>query len=385
MLILFINSIVVYNSAGNSTLMCRRAEAMKCLGIETKFINIINRNIDQTYPDFPYNIEILNTEPNNRLASIFNYIKNYKPKYICLHGNRANMLIRKLYPYCTKHKIKILEDVQGALEELIEFSNDDMISFVKSRIHYWAAKYYLIQVLKHCDAVFVVSEELSKYCKKLSKFPYQVIKISCGITETYSSETILEWRKEIRDSLHILNKTIVCCYSGVINSWGNFDETLNVWVNLDKSYQDMYFILMAKSTPELIKKVEKALPKKNYKIIYLEKTYYKKYLAACDVAFLIRENKITNYVAFPNKFSDYLNCGNLCYISNALKSPVKLLDDNGIPYIEADSDISSVIKQIQYRSENLLEYYKNTRIICQKALLYSSQFERIEYFRENKP
>jgi len=384
LLILFINSISIYNSAGNITLMCRRAEAMRKIGIETKFISISNNTVYQLYPDYHFDVEILNTDPNDRISSILGYIDRFRPDYVCLHGNRANMLIHKISKYCIDRKIHLMADIQGALEEIKDFSNGNIVNKLESEVRFTAAKYFMGRTLKKCDAAFVVSDELAKYCKRLSKAPYKILEISCGITETFSSTLISEWRAATRKSLNIPDNATVFCYSGVINAWGNFDKTLKIWQTFDEKYPNIFFILLAKTDEDMEIKFRKSFIKGNYIISFLAKDEYFKYLAASDVSFLIRDDKMTNYVAFPNKFSEYLNCGNLCYISDALKSPIEMLRENEIPYIEGNADIENAVKIISDRKKNIAEYYEKTRRVCENLLTYDAQFEKLDYFKDEQ-
>src|SRR5574344_156475 len=95
---------------------------------------------------------------------------------------------------------------------------------------------------------------------------------------------------------------------------------------------------------------------------------------------LIRYENNTNKVAFPNKFSDYINAGLSLCISPSLREPVRILDKYEVPFIKLmpeENYIKNMYSQFEKRKTNLEKYYNICNIICETELLYSAQLKHI--------
>ena len=94
-------------------------------------------------------------------------------------------------------------------------------------------------------------------------------------------------------------------YAGGASAWQNIDE----------------FILMAKRNPSacfylfMSSSIEGELPP-NVKITSLPHDTLVEALCAFDYGFLFRNRDVTNYVAWPNKFSEYINARLVVLLKN---------------------------------------------------------------------
>ena len=381
--LLIINNANWNSDAGDITLMYRRALAMQQKGVETTFLSVINRDINQLYATHN-NINIINTDPSNRMNDIINYIQKNKPDVICFYGNKTLFYFHKVINFLKNdntYNPKIYIDMQGAIEEEIEFKKG--INYLKSFPKYLFKKKIYKYCLSKCNGVFTVTDEMYKYCVNLSKSNLNNIKIRCGINSVIKTEQKLKYRNEIRKKYNISDNKLVLCFSGYRSAWQKIDETIEFFKELDKNYEELYFAFFCNIDKDFLELLEQSFPKKNYIVKFLNKADYNKYLCACDVGFLLRDKKITNQVAFPNKFSDYLNAGLLCCISPYISEPISILEKYNLIHLNNSENKEEFLNKIKFRNENLTEYYKDTEKVCQEELLLTNQISRI-FFDESR-
>jgi glycosyltransferase involved in cell wall biosynthesis len=91
--------------------------------------------------------------------------------------------------------------------------------------------------------------------------------------------------------------------------------------------------------PDLVKRMIKDQVKpKDVKVIRVPHGEVAGYLCAADVGILLREKTLTNHVASPIKFSEYMCCGLPCIISSHIGDTAEILR-HGNAGIVLDSDL----------------------------------------------
>ena len=85
--------------------------------------------------------------------------------------------------------------------------------------------------------------------------------------------------------------------------------------------------MLTKTDESFDELLKESFPKANYYAGLVSHNQIFEYLSACDVGMLIRDDNFTNRVAFPNKFSDYINAGLSIVISPSLREPTRLLEN----------------------------------------------------------
>ncbi len=361
--------------SGNVVLVTRRAEELyRQFGIETVCV-VINPKLA--------NISILhNTEgiiyylASNK-KELDQYLNEYQYKTIIFYGDSSYIYVDyvKKVLFRGKHCPKILLDVQACLEEQIEYSKKKRL--IVNYIKYCIKKFILYKTINKVDGAIVVSDELSEYCKsylrKAKRDKFAIFKIRCGINEVITDSDRIKWRHEIRNEWNISDSTMVMVFSGYRLAWQNMDKIIQVFQELDKQEPDVYFAFFCNIDKEFQDRINEAFPKKNYVLEFLSFDDYFKNLCACDVGFLIRDYNITNRVAFPNKFSDYINAGLILAINNALPEPMRILRKYEMMHIDVENEPQDIIPKCSNRQKNLSEYYKKCNVICNEELLFNKQ------------
>ena len=373
--ILLITNADMSQQSGDVVLVNRRArEIFNLYNIKTVCFTV-KGGINGT--DYEY----LKYLGSNSKKEIKEYVNKKKPCVIIFYGNRALMYVSFLRKITIDSKIecKLILDLQGALEEGIEHSQG--INYIKNLARFYVRKYLLKKAVRIANGAFVVSDEMRKYCEKLLpqsiRNDFQTYKIRCGVNEVISTNQKLEWRNEIRREWNIDNDTVVMVFSGYRKKWQKIDETIELFKEYDSKHDNVFFAFFCNVDQSFIDRLKIEFPKGNYTLKFLSFDEYYKYLCACDVGFLIRDYNITNKVAFPNKFSDYLNAGLMVATNKALPESYSILLKEKIDFIDTDStNLDLIYRKIHNRQNEIISFYKKTEMLCNKELKYSSQIEK---------
>ena len=169
-----------------------------------------------------------------------------------------------------------------------------------------------------CDFRIAVSHQLVAYWNE--KYNYQVdnhVVISCTLSEGFIP-AIAEAQsiQQRRSALGILDSDILFAYSGSTAGWQSFSLLEAFLRPLLKSQPSHKVVFLAKEE-DSITQLKKEFPGQVQQR-WLAHTEVKDYLNACDYGILIREESVTNQVASPTKFAEYLSAGLPVIISEKL-------------------------------------------------------------------
>lgn len=190
----------------------------------------------------------------------------------------------------------LIADVRGAgLEQLVEYANLNKLSLFFKKIH----RKQVDSTLGKIKSISVVSESLKRYVQDKIGFDSDIQINSCLASDNFIFNQ--NDRRALRKKLNVKEKEILLVLStGGDNAWQNTKYTIEM------------------------------LTRKNCKILNLSRTNIShdkvinqfvaynempKYLCAADAAIIWRNPGVTNKVASPVKFSEYICCG-LPVISN---------------------------------------------------------------------
>lgn len=358
------------SSAGNITLVLRRAESLyKIKNIFTEIIvfNGLNPKNDGM-KDYYYNITV-----HRSINSIKQMMFSVNPEFIILYGAKVRMMTYFIHTWRNKYgnKYKVYLDVQGAIEESIEYA-ESLVRKIKYPLYYITFRL----ALSNADGVFVVSEELKDNCKKKLFFKRNLDykKIRCGINNLPSTEIILTKRNNMRHRLNISNDAVVFVYSGYRLPWQKIESIISQFILMDSSIDNAFFMFLCNTDEEFETELRNSFPKGNYYVGLFSQAEYFEALYACDVGYILRDYNETNRVAFPNKFSDYLSAGLIVALNNALPEPMRVLLSNGMEYINVDDiDIEKCVRIIDCRNNNYTTYIQKSLDVCRRELLYDVQ------------
>ncbi|MBI5643963.1 MAG: hypothetical protein HY954_10880 [Deltaproteobacteria bacterium] len=137
----------------------------------------------------------------------------------------------------------------------------------------------------------------------------------------------------LRSALGFSRSDKVYVYSGSLNKWQMFDETVRLF-SMISAVDDTARLLVL--TPD-IKMAESVLGGSiktgAYAVRSVRQDEVTSYLAAGDFGFLLREDNIVNHVAFPIKFAEYIAAGLAIITTEGVSEIARIVRSEGSGYV----------------------------------------------------
>ncbi len=283
----------------------------------------------------------------------------YKPQLIIGRSVFATQLA------LLQKKHKVVYDGRGAISA--EFSEYNVANSIQLNEQ-------IFQLEKECvlnaDYRISVSNALINYwCKTFNYTSESHLIIPCTLNTlfcdlVFSEATIQTARKK----LGYPSNDVVLIYSGSTSGW----QTLNVLNELAASYlinKNFKLIILAKSTAEL-QHLQSQFPTQVI-INEVKPNEVPAYLLAADYGLLIREPSVTNQVASPVKFAEYLACGLQVLISRQLGDYSEFVINNKVGFIfEKNLALQSIpyTQKVLIRNLALQHFQKRSYLESYKAV-----------------
>ncbi|QAT41896.1 glycosyltransferase [Aminipila luticellarii] len=263
-------------------------------------------------------------------------ISGYMPRYLIQN-------IKKL-------RVKTILDIHGTLEELKEYVSDTCFSKLKNYIRYTIFSNSEKEILVFAKGVLVVSKALKeRYAAKYSIDSNLIYVIPCGGNkEKIDLEEVQKHRLFWREELNIADEEILFIYSGGISPWQSIDEMIQLYIEIKGNICRKCKLLIMSGDIHTIKKYESREQDIIIRSFTAEQVQH--ILCAGDIAMLLRNNTVTNNLAFPNKFYEYLLSGMYIICSKFIYDQAALTDKYGVGFTtngKLDSDIITAIENME--------------------------------------
>lgn len=163
--------------------------------------------------------------------------------------------------------------------------------------------------MKKAKMIFYVSQYMQEYYEKMAhtSFEHKAYVMPCF-------NEVLD--KELLEKKDYSKK--VFTYVGSLDLWQCFNETVDIYAEIEKRIPDVFFKVLTFNT-EKAKEIIKAKNIKNYSVACVPKEQVKSELENATYGFIIRHDIEVNRVATPTKISSYLSAGVLPIYSTCLK------------------------------------------------------------------
>lgn len=175
---------------------------------------------------------------------------------------------------------------------------------LKDRI-FWLER----EVVNASDFRIAVSWQLVEHWKR--EFGYQAddhVVIPCTLSKVFEHVRITEEAvRTAREKLGFADDDIVFVYSGSIAGWQGFDLLAGFMIPRLKESEKVKLLFLSAETQQ-IRTLQEEFPGQVV-VRQLKPDQVPQYLLAGDYGLLIREQSVTNQVASPVKFAEYLVCG----------------------------------------------------------------------------
>lgn len=314
--ILFVTSRNAYNTCGELRLIKNRAEVLKReYGFDTEFVvfktkKVLKKPQEQIENDgfklFTYSM------PNylGALASLKDYVvERLKAKHFDLvicSGIQIMPVVGAIKKYNKNQKV--VADIHGTENELIEFNPSNIIKRSMRHAFYHYGNYVGKKYLNMFDGYLCVSHALREHViEKYKVTNDNFFIVPCAIDfKGIDKENAMVNRTEIRNKYGIREDEIVFIYSGGTSPWQCIDESVAIYHKLKREFDGKKTRLcLFSGNLDALKKYEA----EDVVIDSLPAALVPKTLNAGDYAFMLRGNFVTNNVAYPNKFLEYIAGG----------------------------------------------------------------------------
>lgn len=313
--ILFITNRDVLTSCGALRLIKNRAESLyRDYGVSTDFC-VLQR---QTRIDSPKREKInaggqMWITGYSHMSILASYYKFYKNIHNVLLNEEYNaIIISQTALIINISKIRkltnapIFLDGHGASEDIYESSRGGSKMILAMRkFAYYIDKCFIRYYLNRIDGCFVVSTGLRKYYEEMTKNQnLKFFRAPCAVVDEITKINYEICRKEYRERFKIKEDEIAFVYSGGIEPWQSVEETIEIFKSIAGKIDQSCKMFIFSYEVELVK--EMVANDSRFHVESFKAEELKKALCAMDFSFLIRKNTVTNNVAFPNKFLEYL-------------------------------------------------------------------------------
>lgn len=212
-------------------------------------------------------------------------------------------------------------------------------------------------VVLNSDFRLAVSNALVNYWKK--EFNYNSDKhivVPCTLSEEFNSEIPSNEKiKSIRKEIGFSDSDIVIVYSGSSAGWQSFTLVEKMLTEVFEKNSNVKLIWLTNHLDESSGFVKQN--KDRIKTAWVKPEEVKKYLLAGDYGLLYRENSVTNQVASPVKFAEYLSCGLNVIISENLGDYSEFVKRNNCGTVGNIDSLANVSYHTKQQNHKLAAQY----------------------------
>lgn len=202
-------------------------------------------------------------------------------------------------------RLRVLLDLRGAAED--ELAGAQGWNGAYSR---WHTRKTQRMALAAADGLNTVSHKLAEHLRDTGSFTRDVPRTVVGCcAEQQRFFYDPELRQTQRAALGLQDKFVVC-YCGAMSHWQRPDQVAAAFAAIRAAMPDSQLLIVSREAEVLVRHlVRVGVPVNAYTCRAAKHAEVARYLNAADVGLLLRENTLTNRVASPVKFAEYLRCG----------------------------------------------------------------------------
>lgn len=266
-------------------------------------------------------------------------LKAINPDVIVARGLFATMLARY------SSQARVCFDARGAYKA--EFSEYDVGSgkFSEAQIHAVEK-----DALYQSDFRIAVSHAMVKYWKKEYDYTSNVhVVIPCTLSAKHLEESIVKKR---------VNENVRIVFSGGNGKWQSLDRVSEMLVPYFSQNDKVEMIFLTNALPENFELKDKFPDRVS--VQWLKEQEVHAVLATCDYGWIYRDHSVTNQVASPVKFAEYLASGLSVIISTELGDFTKFVEEHHCGVVVGNSVVSTlpvVAEEQKRRNRELAKTY----------------------------
>jgi glycosyltransferase involved in cell wall biosynthesis len=201
-------------------------------------------------------------------------------------------------------RVRVLLDLRGAAED-----EANRLNWVAPYFR-WSARRARRLAFSQADGLNAVSTKLIDHTRQsgllVREIPQSVVGCCADTTRFHFDPTI---RAQRRSELNLGDK-FVLCYCGSMAGWQRPDVVAEAFARLLPGMPDAHLLIVSHESEILTNELRgRGVDLQQITTCAARHDQVASYLMAADVGLLLRENSLTNRVASPVKFAEYLRCG----------------------------------------------------------------------------
>lgn len=218
------------------------------------------------------------------------------------------LLLRKKNP----ELIHVIADLRGAVADEVLHGQGGMVRNLFT--HYLKDFYQRVenQVVRKADTILCVSNAFKEFLQ--ANYGVDNISVIPTFVDTSQFNFSKSVREVYRNKLEISNR-IVLLYSGGVAPWQRVGDVIKLFVSMRQRIENLFMLFLSHEPPIIHQMLKGKMDPRDVQVIQVPHGEVPGYLCAADVGVLLREDTLTNNVAAPIKFSEYMCCGLPCIIS----------------------------------------------------------------------
>ena len=218
--------------------------------------------------------------------------------------------------------ITIIADLRGAVtDEVMDRSR----GVARNLFAQYLSKLYQRiedQVVRNADTILCVSDAFKAHLQTNYRIKNVIV------IPTFVDVSQFNFNKALRDlhrkKIGISNRTVLV-YSGGVAPWQKLENVVNLFVNLKQIVNNLFMLFLTHEPNLLMKVIKGQIQPDDVRVIQVPHAEVAGYLCAADVGVLLREDTLTNHVAAPIKFSEYMCCGLPCIVSDKVGDTAEVI------------------------------------------------------------
>lgn len=205
------------------------------------------------------------------------------------------------------------------------------------------------QVCRRADHVLTVSTPLARMLARRHRIEADRLTVIPTCVETARFSSAESTRQRIRREMAVDEDILLVVYCGSLWAWGYPAGLLDAFQAIRRIDHRAHFLALTPDVEAMASTIERAgIPDAARTIRKVDHHRVADYLAASDIALLIREQNWVNAVACPTKFAEYLAAGLPVVLSPGIGDLGRIVTEEGVGQTwTGTEDLGPLIERIR--------------------------------------
>ncbi len=240
------------------------------------------------------------------------------------------LLLQRMNP----GSIAVIADLRGAVSDEVEQGRNFAMGWLGKYLrnfYQWIESH----VVARADAVLCVSNAFREFLE--TKYGLKNTVTIPTYVDTSHFNFSKSLRQLYRERLRISDRTVLI-YSGGVAPWQRIEDVVVLFLKLKENMGDLFMLFLTQEPARLRKTIAGRIHMDDLYVGQAPHSEVAGYLCAADVGVLLRKDTLTNQVAAPIKFSEYMCCGLPCILSKNIGDTAQVIREGNAGIILDSED-----------------------------------------------